>query len=90
MWWFTVFNVTVMEHDVPLAEALKRRLKRIREDELEVNRALVIEAKSIGQRHAYKGCRWIYSYGGEYRMFLGSRGTWFVQLCSDVSTRDAR
>ena len=79
-----------MEHDVPLAETLKRRLKRIREDELEVNRALAIEAKSIGQRHAYKGCHWIYSYGGEYRIFLGSQGTWFVQLCSDVSTRDAR
>ena len=44
-----------MEHDVSPAETLKRRLKRIREEELEVKRDLASVAKSSVQRQAYRG-----------------------------------
>ena len=37
-----------MDHDVPLAETLKRRLKRTREEELDAKRAIAIEVKAIG------------------------------------------
>ena len=44
-----------MEHDVSPAETLKRRLKRLREEELEVKRDLASVAKSSVQRQAYRG-----------------------------------
>ena len=44
-----------MQDDVPHAKTLKRQLKRLRDEENEVRRAVAAEALSVGRRHEYRG-----------------------------------
>ena len=79
-----------MQDDVPLADTLKRRLKRLRDGENEARRAVAAEALSVGRRREHMGYDWLYLFGGVCRFIFGRKAKLIIQLCSDVFAWNAK
>ena len=79
-----------MENDVPLAETLKRRLKRLRDEETEAKRAVRSAVTSIAKQQVYRGATGFKYLEENITATLVVKEHVVIQLCSDVPTVDAK